>query len=193
MLRSVTWAAAVRSGLAARFSLARGLRDYDLCTSGPARRMVTSDGAIDLYPGRGLWMRPGRRYEAEQDASARLAFRSSTSGCDPAAHARRVRIRAAIEVFETRYPDYFNAALAHVTRTASRSEIPLETGCCSSRSSSKPPAKRKKARCLRHRPALPRAMARTLAISRIIRLPRWRVGPAIGLQPRPFLRVFSMR
>jgi len=109
---------------------ARGLRDYDLWYVWAGRgRMVTSDGAIDLYPGRGLWMRPGRRYEAEQDASARLGvsfvhFRLRT---------RRRMLAVSeyvppIEVFETRYPDYFNAALAHVTRTASRSEIPLETG-----------------------------------------------------------------
>ena len=38
---------------------ARDLRDYDLWYVWAGRgRMVTSDGPIDLHPGRGLWMRP---------------------------------------------------------------------------------------------------------------------------------------
>jgi len=50
-----------------------GLHDYDLWYVWAGRgRMVTSDGPIDLYPGRGLWMRPGRRYEAEQDRREHL-------------------------------------------------------------------------------------------------------------------------
>ena len=105
---------------------AKGLRDYDLWYIWGGRgRMVTSTGAIDLYPGRGLWMRPGRRYEAEQDPRERLGvsfvhFRLET----------KQRLLALseftppVEVFETRYPDYFNTALVHVTRLPQRDEFP---------------------------------------------------------------------
>jgi AraC-like DNA-binding protein len=108
---------------------APGLHDYDLWYVWAGRgRMVTSHGPVELYPGRGLWMRPGRRYEAEQDAQERLGvsfvhFRLRTK--------RRLLALSEfvppIEVFEARHPDYFNAALAHVTRLASRREFPPET------------------------------------------------------------------
>jgi AraC-like DNA-binding protein len=108
---------------------ARGLRDYDLWYVWAGRgRMITSDGEIDLHPGRGLWMRPGRRYEAEQDPRERLGvsfvhFRLKS----------KQRLLALseftppVEVFDVRHPDYFNAALAHVTRLPYRNAFPPET------------------------------------------------------------------
>lgn len=49
------------------------LRDYDLWFVSAGRgRMLTSDGEVSLAPGVGLWMRPGRRYEATHDPAAPL-------------------------------------------------------------------------------------------------------------------------
>jgi hypothetical protein len=49
------------------------LSDYDLWFVWQGRgRMLTSEGEFDLRPGSLYWMRPGRRYEASQDSSARL-------------------------------------------------------------------------------------------------------------------------
>jgi AraC-like DNA-binding protein len=49
------------------------LSDYDLWFVWQGRgRMLTSEGEFDLRPGSLCWMRPGRRYEASQDSSARL-------------------------------------------------------------------------------------------------------------------------
>jgi len=105
---------------------ANGLRDYDLWYIWAGRgRMVTSTGPIDLYPGRGLWMRPDRRYEAEQDKRERLGvsfvhFRLRT----------RQRLLALseftppVEVFETRFSDHFNNTLVHITRLPGRDEFP---------------------------------------------------------------------
>jgi len=52
---------------------AKGLIDYDLWFVWEGRgTMITSTGEYALYPGVCLWMRPGHRYEAEQDPAARL-------------------------------------------------------------------------------------------------------------------------
>jgi len=52
---------------------AQGLRDYDLWFVWEGRgTMVTSTEEYALFPGVCLWMRPGGRYEAEQDPNARL-------------------------------------------------------------------------------------------------------------------------
>lgn len=52
---------------------ARQLRDYDLWYVWTGRgRMRLSDGEIALTPGTCVWMRPGRRYEAEQEPTQRL-------------------------------------------------------------------------------------------------------------------------
>lgn len=54
-------------------SWAQGLKDYDLWFVWDGRgKMQTSEGEIKLRPGTCLWMRPGQRYEAEQDLAARL-------------------------------------------------------------------------------------------------------------------------
>ncbi|BAM03038.1 putative AraC family transcriptional regulator [Phycisphaera mikurensis NBRC 102666] len=51
----------------------RDLRDFDLWLVWAGRgRMTLTDGVIDLRPGVCVWMRPGRRYEAEQDPDDRL-------------------------------------------------------------------------------------------------------------------------
>ena len=101
--------------LDARWS--RELRDYDLWYVWAGRgRMTTSDGLIDLYPGRGLWMRPSRRYEAEQEPDDRLGvtfihFQLERKGrCLPAASCI-----PPVEVFEAKNPDYFNVATTHVS------------------------------------------------------------------------------
>lgn len=51
----------------------RRLADFDLWFVWAGRgNMETTDGPLELYPGVCLWMRPGRRYEAEQDPQDRL-------------------------------------------------------------------------------------------------------------------------
>lgn len=52
---------------------AKGLKDYDLWFVWDGRgRMRLTNREITLRPGVCLWMRPGRRYEADQDEKARL-------------------------------------------------------------------------------------------------------------------------
>jgi AraC-like DNA-binding protein len=49
------------------------LHDHDLwCVWAGRGELRTSDGRLRLHPGIIVWMRPGRRYEATQDLSARL-------------------------------------------------------------------------------------------------------------------------
>lgn len=49
------------------------LRDYDLWFVSAGRgQMTTNDGEVALTPGLGLWMRPGRRYEATHDPATPL-------------------------------------------------------------------------------------------------------------------------
>lgn len=49
------------------------LRDYDLWFVSAGRgQMITHDCEVALTPGTGLWMRPGRRYEATHDPAAPL-------------------------------------------------------------------------------------------------------------------------
>lgn len=51
----------------------RGLEDFDLWFVWAGRgRMMLDQGEIVLAPGTCVWMRPGHRYEAEQDATERL-------------------------------------------------------------------------------------------------------------------------
>jgi AraC-like DNA-binding protein len=51
----------------------RGLRDYDLWFVWAGRgRMQLGKSELDLAPGTCVWMRPGHRYEAEQDLTERL-------------------------------------------------------------------------------------------------------------------------
>jgi AraC-like DNA-binding protein/mannose-6-phosphate isomerase-like protein (cupin superfamily) len=97
------------------------LRDYDLWYVWAGRGwMTTTDGIIELRPGRGLWMRAGRRYEAQHDRSAPLGvtfihFRLNRP------HARRGTLSPSafvppVEVFETAYPDFFGGATDHAVR-----------------------------------------------------------------------------
>jgi AraC-like DNA-binding protein len=107
---------------------ARGLHDYDLWYIWAGRgRMVTSDGEIELHPGRGVWMRPGRRYEAEQDLRDRLgvsfvhfSLKSGRRTLDVS------EFKPPVEIFDVRDPAYFNAVLAHVTRPTRPRAVPAE-------------------------------------------------------------------
>lgn len=92
------------------------LKDYDLwyVWSGVGK-MITSDGPIDLYPGRGVWMRPGRHYEATQDTKARI--RVAAVHFDLKRAGKLLRPSAFIppvEVFDAISPAYFETALEHV-------------------------------------------------------------------------------
>ncbi len=98
---------------------ARGLRDYDLWFVWAGRgRMVTDDGAVELTPGAVFWMRPGRRYEAEQRPEARLGvtyihFDLVTE--EGAAAAWRV---PPVEAMRTRQVDFVDLALRRVLALA---------------------------------------------------------------------------
>ncbi len=98
------------------------LKDYDLWyVWGGLGRMTTSNGTIDLYPGRGVWMRPGRRYEATHDPKALLRvtavhflLKNKTRLLRPA------EFLPPVEVFDVAAPAYFEAAMAHVVELHSR-------------------------------------------------------------------------
>ena len=95
---------------------ANALVDYDLWyVSGGVGRMITSDGPVDLHAGRGLWMRPGRRYEATQDPRSPLrvvAVHFLLRGGKRTLRANQ--FTPPIEVFDASEPDFFGLALAHI-------------------------------------------------------------------------------
>lgn len=105
---------------------ARGLTDYDIWyVWGGLGRMITSDGAIDLYPGQCIWMRPGRRYEASHDPNALLCvtfihfqLKNKTRLLRPS------EFILPVEVFEPVAPGYFEAAMAHIVDLRSRFGLP---------------------------------------------------------------------
>lgn len=87
------------------------LRDYDLWFVSAGRgRMATDDGEIALAPGTGLWMRPGRRYEATHEPKTPLVvnffhftLRHSPRGFTPP-----------VEVLRTAHPDFIEATLRRI-------------------------------------------------------------------------------
>ncbi len=87
------------------------LKDYDFWFVSAGRgRMQTSDGEIALVPGVGLWMRPGRRYEATHEPSTPLVvnvvhftLRDAPRGFIPP-----------LEVFSTTHADFVEATLRRI-------------------------------------------------------------------------------
>jgi AraC family transcriptional regulator of arabinose operon len=104
----------------------KGLVDYDLWyVWGGLGRMVTSDGVVDLYPGQGIWMRPGRHYEATHNPDALLRvtaihfqLRNKTR------FLRTSEFVPPVEFFEPVDPEYFQSAVAHVVHLRSRFGLP---------------------------------------------------------------------
>lgn len=87
------------------------LRDYDLWFVSAGRgRMFTSDGELPLAPGVGLWMRPGRRYEATHDPAAPLVvnFFHFTLANPPR------RFTPPVEVIRTAHPDFVEAMMRRI-------------------------------------------------------------------------------
>ena len=87
------------------------LRDYDLWFVSAGRgRMVTDDGELALTPGTGLWMRPGRRYEATHDPKAPLVvnFFHFTLRQPPR------DFTPPVEVLRTAHPDFVEATLRRI-------------------------------------------------------------------------------
>lgn len=98
------------------------LRDYDLWFVWSGRgRMITSDGEVELRPGVVFWMRPGRRYEAQQDPEARLGvnflhFTLADAGGRPLPKSWK----PPVEVMNTRRLELTDAALRRVIELVSR-------------------------------------------------------------------------
>lgn len=98
---------------------AAALSDYDLWyVWGGTGQMVTSEGTFALHPGVGVWMSPGRRYEAEQDPERPLGV---TAIHFHLASRRRV-LRPTdffppIERFEAARAGYFDAATSHIVHS----------------------------------------------------------------------------
>jgi AraC-like DNA-binding protein/mannose-6-phosphate isomerase-like protein (cupin superfamily) len=92
------------------------LRDFDLWFVWAGRgRMVTDAGEVELEPGSVFWMRPGRRYEAEQDAAVRLGVSYVHFELeDERARALSSRWVPPFEVMRTRRADLIDAALRRV-------------------------------------------------------------------------------
>jgi len=87
------------------------LRDYDLWFVAAGRgHMLTDDGGVALAPGVGLWMRPGRRYEATHDPAAPLVvnFFHFTLD-DPPRH-----FRPPAEVLRTAHPDFADSTMRRI-------------------------------------------------------------------------------
>lgn len=86
------------------------LRDHDLwCVWSGRGTMQLHDRAVALRPGTVVWMRPGGRYVAEQDAEERLGvtFMHFTP-------ARGVGVQPPFEAMETLALDYVDASLRRV-------------------------------------------------------------------------------
>ena len=87
------------------------LRDYDLWFVSAGRgRMTTNDGEVALTPGLGLWMRPGRRYEATHDPATPLIVNvfhftllAPPRGFTPP-----------VEVLRTAHPDFVEAVMRRI-------------------------------------------------------------------------------
>jgi len=97
------------------------LRDYDLWFVWAGRgRMRTDEGEVALGPGVAVWLRPGRRYEAEQDPEARLGvdfvhFELLDRGRAVPAGGRWT---PPVEAMHTRHVDFVDAALRRVQTLA---------------------------------------------------------------------------
>jgi len=82
------------------------LGDYDLWFVSAGRgQMTTNDGKVALAPGAGLWMRPGRRYEATHDPAAPLVvnFFHFTLPAAPRG------FTPPVEIIRTAHPDFVEA------------------------------------------------------------------------------------
>ncbi len=87
------------------------LRDYDLWFVSAGRgQMTTHDGEVALTPGLGLWMRPGRRYEATHDPATPLVVNvfhftllAPPRGFTPP-----------VEVLRTAHPDFVEAMMRRI-------------------------------------------------------------------------------
>jgi AraC-like DNA-binding protein len=95
------------------------LRDYDLWYVSAGRgRMTTSDGEVPLAPGVCLWMRPGRRYEAEHDRAAPLVvnfFHFELRGVPR-------DFTPPVEVMRTAHPDFADAMMHRILALQSKAD-----------------------------------------------------------------------
>jgi AraC-like DNA-binding protein len=94
------------------------LRDYDLWFVSAGRGcMITDRGEIALTPGTGVWMRPGRRYEATHDPAAPLVvnFFHFTLNEPPR------RFTPPAEILRTAHPDFIEAMMRRILTLRAKS------------------------------------------------------------------------
>ncbi len=95
------------------------LRDYDLWFVSAGRgHMLTEQGEIALTPGTGVWMSPGRRYEATHDSKRPLVvnffhftLREPPRGFTPP-----------LEVLRTGHPDFVEATMRRILTLRAKSD-----------------------------------------------------------------------
>lgn len=95
---------------------ARGLKDYDLWFVWAGRgRMWTDAGETKLAPGSCVWMRPGGRYEAEQDQTDRLGVNYIHFNLlRPGGRLPLSDFIPPFEIMHTRQPDFADALMRRV-------------------------------------------------------------------------------
>jgi AraC-like DNA-binding protein len=96
------------------------LRDYDLWFVSAGRgRMITERGEIALTPGTGVWMRPGRRYEATHDPKRPLVvnFFHFTLREPPRS------FTPPVEVLRTAHPDFVETTMRRILTLRAKSDL----------------------------------------------------------------------
>jgi len=95
------------------------LRDYDLWFVSAGRgNMTTEHGQIALTPGTGVWMSPGRRYEATHDPKRALVvnfFHFTLRNPPP-------RFVPPVEVLRTAHPDFVEATMRRILTLRAKSD-----------------------------------------------------------------------
>lgn len=98
---------------------ARGLRDFDLWFVWAGRgRMRLEHGEVPLHPGTCIWMRPGRRYEAEQDPADPLGVNYIHFDLLPAGRRTPTEATPPFEWLQTRQLELVDSIMRRVIEQA---------------------------------------------------------------------------
>lgn len=98
----------------------RGLSDFDLWFVWAGRGLMAIEGEdVPLTPGTCIWMSPGRRYEAEQDAVERLGVNYvHFTLVDPTRGLPLSAFRPPFEVLNTRQVEFVDAVMRRIIELA---------------------------------------------------------------------------